>query len=337
MDLNYLKYCKSINNLNGVNGCRDSFLSEMVSDYNEAKANVITKFSVMVNTVDAKDIYINNSTTSVKAVIDDRKKQGATSDREEYIQTYPNLIKSGDNVKFKYRSDDIDNYALITSDIEKKNGYDEGVFLLCNQFITWKGLSVLPIPCWLNNSSYGSKGEVHNIEQISDFDARAVILVGMNEYTSQIRNGMRFIFNHSKDDVYEVTKKTTAYNSNGVNGYISLTCKYVKWVQEDDFVNNIAFNSFLEDNVNPSIDIDLIGEENVLINSSATYTMQNATNVTFVLDEDTILEGNAEIVSQNGINCVIKILKSCWLQIECRDSLGKLLKTKTIYGVTRLV
>ena len=336
MNLNDLKYYKSVNNLSGVNGCRDSFLSEMVNDYNEAKANVITRFAVMINTVDAKDIYINEATTSIKGVIDTRKQQGATSEKEEYVQTYPNLIKSGDNLKFKYRSDDDYNYALITSKIEKKNGYDEGVFLLCNQFVKWKGLSIEPIPCWLNNSSYGSKGEVHNIVQISDFDARAVIRMTCNEYTEQIRNGMRFIFNHSKDDVYEVTKKTTAYNSNGVNGYMQLTCKYVKWVQEDDFNNNIAFNSFLEDNVDPSIDITLIGEEFVLIGSSETYTVSNATNVTFKLDDDTIAENNAEIVSQDGTSCVVKMLKDIMCQIECRDSLGKILYLKTIYGVTKL-
>lgn len=209
--------------------------------------------------------------------------------------------------------------------------------LLCNQLLNWKGLKITPISCYITNSSYGSKGEIHNIEQMSDFDARAVILVGINEYTKQIRNGMRFIFNNSKDDVYEVTKKTTAYNSNGTNGYMSLTCKYVKWVQEDDFENNIAFNSFLEDNVNPSVDITIVGEEYVLINNSSTYTTTNATNITFSLDEDTLLEGNAEIVSQDGISCIVKVLKTKMIQLEARDNLGKLIANpKTIYGVTKL-
>ena len=240
-------------------------------------------------------------------------------------------IKTGHYVKNE------GDYYLVMTGIDNHYYYKNCKIRRCNQSLVWKGLKTTFIPCYITNSSYGSKGEVHNITQISDFDARAVILVGVNEYTNQIRNGMRFIFNHSKDDVYEVTKKTTAYNSDGVNGYMQLTCKYVKWVQEDDFDNNIAFNSFLEDNVNPSIDITLIGEEFVLIGSSETYTISNATNVTFKLDDDTIAENNAEIVSQDGTSCVVKMLKDIMCQIECRDSLGKLLKCETIYGVTRLV
>lgn len=244
--------------------------------------------------------------------------------------------KRFDICKGSYIEYNDENYLIYTH-VDKDNLiFNDAMMIMCNQSLIWKGL-ISSIPCYITNSSYGSKGEVHNIEQISDFDARAVILVGINEYTKQIRNGMRFIFNHSKDDVYEITKKTTAYNSLNEKGYISLTCKYVKWVQEDDFENNIAFNSFLEDDVDPSIDIDLIGKEFVLINTSETYNMQNATNVTFTLDEDTLLEGNAEIVSQDGVSCVVKMLKAKMVQIECRDSLGKLLKCKTIYGVTRLV
>ena len=245
--------------------------------------------------------------------------------KEKKIYLLPDtVVKVGEYIKYLDRT-------YLVQEFEDNLISPMCKVLLCNASLKWRGLES-PIPCYITNSSYGSKGEVHNIEQISDFDARAVIYVGNNILTKAIRNGMRFIFKHSKDDVYEVTKKTTAYDD-----YISLTCKYVKWVQEDDFENNIAFNSFLEDDVDPSIDVDLIGEEYVLINTSETYTMQNATNVTFILDEDTLLEGNAEIVSQDGVSCVVKMLKAKMVQIECRDSLGKLLKAKTIYGVTRLV
>ena len=240
-------------------------------------------------------------------------------------------IESGYYVKFE------DKYYLIITGIDSHYYYKNCKIRKCNQSLNYKGLNSNLIPCYISNSSYGSKGEIHNIEQISDFDARAVILVGVNQYTSQIRNGMRFIFNHSKDDVYEVTKKTTAYNSLNGNGYMQLTCKYVKWVQEDDFDNNIAFNSFLEDNVNPSIDISLVGNENVLINDTQTYTINNVSNITFKLDDDTIAEGNAEIVSQDGTSCIVKVLKEIMCQIECRDSDGKLIiNPKTIYGVTKL-
>ena len=258
------------------------------------------------------------------------------NDMSEKLEDRALNVRLDTDIKTGYYVKNEGDYYLVMTGIDNHYYYKNCKIRRCNQKLTWKGLIVSPIPCYITNSSYGSKGEVHNITQISDFDARAVILVGVNEYTNQIRNGMRFIFNHSKDDVYEVTKKTTAYNSNGVNGYMHLTCKYVKWVQEDDFDNNIAFNSFLEDNVDPSIDVNLIGEEFVLIGSSETYTISNATNVTFKLDDDTIAENNAEIISQDGTSCVVKMLKDIMCQIECRDSLGKILYLKTIYGVTKL-
>jgi hypothetical protein len=286
-------------------------------------------FEKQLKGLEGHDIEINDIPT--RGVI-----YNHLNDMSEKLEDRALNVRLDTDIKTGYYVKNEDDYYLVMTGIDNHYYYKNCKIRRCNQKLIWKGLKAAFIPCYITNSSYGSKGEIHNITQISDFDARAVILVGVNEYTNQIRNGMRFIFNHSKDDVYEVTKKTTAYNSNGVNGYMQLTCKYVKWVQEDDFVNNIAFNSFLEDNVNPSVDITLIGEEFVLTGSSEIYTINNATNVTFKLDDDTIAENNAEIVSQDGTSCVVKMLKDIMCQIECRDSLGNILYLKTIYGVGKL-
>ena len=299
-------------------------------DLNEVnRRSGIKVFEKQLKSLEGHDIEINE--VSTRGIIYNHLNDMSENLEDRALNVrIDTLIKKGDYVR-----NENEDYLVIT-DIDNHYYYKNCKIRKCNQQLTWKGINKI-IPCYITNSSYGSKGELHNIEQISDFDARAVILVGMNEYTNQIRNGMRFIFNHSKDDVYEVTKKTTAYNSNGTNGYMSLTCKYVKWVQEDDFDNNIAFNSFLEDNVDPSIDITIVGEEYVLINNSSTYTITNATNIIFSLDEDTLLEGNAEIVSQDGTSCAVKVLQTKMIQLEARDSLGKLIANpKTIYGVTKL-
>ena len=299
-------------------------------DLNEVnRRSGIKVFEKQLKSLEGHDIEINE--VSTRGIIYNHLNDMSENLEDRALNVrIDTLIKKGDYVR-----NENEDYLVIT-DIDNHYYYKNCKIRKCNQQLTWKGINKI-IPCYITNSSYGSKGELHNIEQISDFDARAVILVGMNEYTNQIRNGMRFIFNHSKDDVYEVTKKTTAYNSNGTNGYMSLTCKYVKWVQEDDFDNNIAFNSFLEDNVDPSIDITIVGEEYVLINNSSTYTITNATNIIFSLDEDTLLEGSAEIVSQDGTSCAVKVLQTKMIQLEARDSLGKLIANpKTIYGVTKL-
>ena len=56
------------------------------------------------------------------------KKQGATTIKEETIQVYPNNIKQGDIIQFKYNDNDTLHYYLVMSQIDKKCHYDEGVF-----------------------------------------------------------------------------------------------------------------------------------------------------------------------------------------------------------------
>ena len=131
------------------------------------------------------------------------------NDMSEKLEDRALNVRLDTDIKTGYYVKNEDDYYLVMTGIDNHYYYKNCKIRRCNQKLIWKGLKTTFIPCYITNSSYGSKGEVHNITQISDFDARAVILVGVNEYTNQIRNGMRFIFNHSKDDVYEVTKKTT--------------------------------------------------------------------------------------------------------------------------------
>ena len=117
-------------------------------------------------------------------------------------------------------------------------------------------------------------------------------------------------------------------------GYYQLVCKYVKWVQGDDFENNIAFNPRLENNSNVSTDIYINGSDTISISSNKTYTIANTTNVTFELDEDTVLENNATIVSQNGTSCIVKAITPFMpLYIIAKDSNGIQIALKSVNTV----
>lgn len=208
----------------------------------------------------------------------------------------------------------------------------------CNQEIMLKGWDK-PLPCYITNSSYGSKGEVFNNEYLGDFDARAVIQIGINKYVSDIIEGTRFIFNHSKFDTFETTKKNTTYNSKNGIGYAELTCKYVKNVQEDDLENNIAYNYYLENNSETQGEIVTLegGEDDrILLNSTMTYTINGIDKCVFILDEDTIENNIAEIVSFTDNTVTVKVLKPKMFQIECRSNKGTLLCTRTLYGVRKM-
>ena len=118
MDLKLLDYITTINGLKQSDGFeKDCEILDMVDDYEVAKDEVITRFDVIVNTSDGKDIYINNSSKAIRGVVITKKKQGATSSKEDYIQTRPNLIKRGDYLKFRYNENDILHDYIITSDI----------------------------------------------------------------------------------------------------------------------------------------------------------------------------------------------------------------------------
>lgn len=222
---------------------------------------------------------------------------------------------------------------IVMSDIDNHYYYKGCRVRKCSRTIMLKGWDK-PLPCYITNSSYGSKGEVFNNKYLGDFDARAIIIVGIDDKTKDIIEGTRFIIKHSKFNIYEVTKKSTAYHD-----YVELTCKYVKNVQEDDLENNIAYNYYLENNSETQGNIVTLegGEDDrILLNSTMTYTINGIDKCVFILDEDTIENNIAEIVNFTDNTVTVKVLKPKMFQIECRSDKGTLLCTRTLYGARKM-
>ena len=323
MNINDLEYIKKINGISHNNcNCKSDMINEMVDEYEEAYDNVVTRFEVLINTKSAIDVYVNDSETPIKALYYTKKKQGATTEREEGIQVYPNQIKQGDILRFSYNDTDIPpRYYMVLSSIEKKRGYDEGIVVECNIMLNWEGLDK-PIPAIFINSSYGAKGETNSYEQMSEFDSRGIFYIQKNDKTKVIYNGMRFVFNSNENDIYQVTKVQGVF----AEGYYNDVVKYCKRVQEDDLENNIAYNPRLKQIINNNKDkykeiITITGKDIIKLNQEETYTVDNySKEVYFTFDEETISTNCVELISQSDNQCVIKgLIKNEWIVLLCKD------------------
>lgn len=332
---NAINYCRIINGSKGFNDTKTQLLSEMAQDYNEGREDSIYRFNVLINTIDAKDVQLNNETNLIRGVIDTRRKQTATSEMEQTIQVYPNLIKTGDYAKFKMNENDIVHNYIITSAIEKKNGYDEGVIIECNQTLKWKDKNnnIHEYPCVSKNDSYGSKLVLNN-DMIQNISSKTKITVQYNEYTKTIGKDTRFIFSHSEEDIY----KSADINRSINEGIITITCDKSELRNEDSLENNLAFNDY-SSVVLPDIPIDttnpnnptvysIIGEENIKVNTNKTYNINPIiTDCIWSIDDESI----ATIVSQSNGSCIIKpLLVNEFFVLSCKNSLGNLLAEKTV-------
>jgi hypothetical protein len=193
---NIINYCRTINGSKGFDDRKSQLQSEMTTDYNIARPNVVTRFSIMVNTIDGKDVYINNSDTLIRGVIDVKRHQTADTEMEETVQVYPNQIKCGDYLKFKVNDTDELRDYIITSKIEKKHGYDEGVFKECNHLLKWvyKG-NLYDTQVIISNQTKYTLGISTIVAGITEGDSRYVITLPYNSKTQNIKVGQRFIFN----------------------------------------------------------------------------------------------------------------------------------------------
>ena len=81
--------------------------------------------------------------------------------------------------------------------------------------------------------------------------------------------------------------------------------------------------------------IYILGEDEIPVNTNFTFTIINTNNVVFSLDQDTINENNATILSQDGKNCTVEMLtKDVYVQLLAHDVNGDLVAQYTFY-VTR--
>ena len=129
---------------------------------------------------------------------------------------------------------------LVLSEIDSHYSYKTCTMEHCNQTLNWLGLDK-PIPCWCDNSSYGTKGVI-GTNYINEVDGKIVYYTQYNEKTKQIRQDMRFLFNNDEKYVYKVVDINNVVTGN----VLRLVMDKAEFDPiNDDVENNIAYNKWL--------------------------------------------------------------------------------------------
>lgn len=136
---------------------------------------------------------------------------------------------------------------LVISDIDNHYYYKTVTLRKCNQTFNLKGWDK-PYPCWGDNTSYGVKGKI-DTNYFTTTDGKFQFKIQKNKYTDMLDKDIRLIFNHRY--AYKIVECENIKNE---NIYVITVEKDEILVGKDDLVNNIAYNSSLEEEipVNPN-------------------------------------------------------------------------------------
>lgn len=298
-----LDYIRKVNGIDKNKDLKQNEIDDMVGDYEYGKEMLVTRFSIMINTSDALDVYINSNKEPIKAIVDEKKSYTATSNYEETIQVYPQLINSGDYVSFKKFHEPERNTYLITSEIKSNRDNYEGIIIKCNQTFKWKDKNgIHEFPCYCKNDSYGVK-DTSSSDKLSLMETKLKIYIQYNEETKNIKENLRVMFNHREEDIYKVISASTVTNDK----LLILTCVNDTYQpQHDDLENNLAYNKLSKDNIeNPPIQqpttYEIIGENRIIHKNNYTYKLSpNNENSVWSLDEDSVELEIAKINNQDN-------------------------------------
>lgn len=202
---------------------------------------------------------------------------------------------------------------------------------LCNQVL--KLPSGKEYPCVIANDSYGSKINLSN-DFIGQIDTKLKIQLQANEdVLNEVRLDLRYIFNHSKFDIFKCTDINTSVNK----GVITMIAKKDVYLEGlDDLENNMAFNGEIEDNTQEPTEYSIIGNDEIKINVEHTYTINPIDeNIVFSLDEYSVENKIASIISQANGECIIKAnVTDEIITLNCSLN-GEVVATKDIVTVKR--
>lgn len=202
---------------------------------------------------------------------------------------------------------------------------------LCNQ--TLKLPSGKEYPCVIANDSYGSKINLSN-DFIGQIDTKLKIQVQANEdILNEVKLDLRYIFNHSKFDIYKCTDVNTSVNK----GVITMIAKKDTYLEGlDDLKNNMAFNGEIDSSVQESTEYSIEGNDEIKINAEYKYSINPMEeNVEFSLDEYSVDNKIANIISQANGECVVKANKTDEIiTLNCSLN-GEIVTSKDIVTVKR--
>lgn len=287
---------RSLIDIMKMNGClfssgeKEDYIDELADNYDELRDKTVSNFTLMSKT-----------SNGINAIVDGVFRKILMLEKEDrvVINSALETVVNGSMIQL-FNKDRQKEYYLLTGRIIDKVDYVEAQVKLCNQTINMKNWES-PIPCVFDFTT-GITG-VEGV-QIQDYTATAKLYVQKNEFTEKIDLRTRFIFNHSKNDIYKVTDIDSAENT----GFYTISLEKTKYQNEDDLENNVGFSGDFDDSNNGSSDggneeiIPMIsGSDKIIIGSQETYTI-NVEDVVFSLDDNS----SAKILSQDGSSCLVE-------------------------------
>lgn len=193
----------------------------------------------------------------------------------KYLQSYPYDLpqfKIGDYIHWKFNHVDFSTWLLISLDTQHL--YDvRGRMMLCNNYLKWidENGKLQSYECVFQDSltyasfKYGESGVVQ-------VNGTIAVLVPQNNNTRKIYRDQRFIFDGIP---YVVNNFIRSVNSNFLELYMFETQR----LEQDDLVNNIAYNG-IEENKKPTTSVTTIMPDvnDILEGTTEIFTVQRYIN-----------------------------------------------------------
>lgn len=212
-------------------------------DFDEYKTSVVAKqleggkkiFKIQLNGAEGKDIEIDGELAR-GILLNHLNDMSTSKDQRGLNVELTTNIKKGSFVKDLTE----DKIYIVMSNIDNHYAYKTCTLDYCNQELNWYGLDE-PIPCYCDNSSYGTKGVI-DTNLITEYDGKILFYTQYNKKTARIRQDMRFLFDHDKNAVYKVVDVNRVVTGNVLRLVMD---KSEVRSEYDDAENNIAYNEFL--------------------------------------------------------------------------------------------
>lgn len=193
----------------------------------------------------------------------------------KYLQSYPYDLPQfqiGDYIHWKY--DHINMSTWLLTSLDTQHLYDvKGRMLLCNNYLKWidNDGKLISYECVFQDSltyasfKYGERG-------VNQVNGTIAILVQQNDDTRKIYRNQRFMFDGIP---YVCNNFIRSVNSNFLELYMFETQK----LDQDDLVNNIAYNGVNQDNISKESKTILTPDINeILEGEMETFTIQRYIN-----------------------------------------------------------
>lgn len=166
-------------------------------------------------------------------------------------------------------------WIIIFKEHKSMNTYKKFIARRCNQVVNYKYKGVVyPIPVSIENLTMYSDG-LADLKYTSQQDSKRMITFGSNPVTRSVVANTRVML--TGKTVFRVTHiNDFEYNGayTGAEGIIKTLVLQTTIRDEDDLVNNVAWNENSEGNEEKPVEKKIIGDSKVMIGSKKTYTSQ---------------------------------------------------------------